>query len=517
MANTQFDTVAIKVPGRNHFDLSHALRITSGFGMMLPVLTIPCIPGDLHNISISNLGRMAPMVTPMMERVDRIFETWFVPERILWDKSSEFITGGEEGSTPPAKPYFVFDLAFWNAHKRLADAFGLVEPAPGTSHNLQALPFGCYQKIFIDRYRDQNLQKLNTQWIGKLTDGDNSAAAHLFDLQYCSWKHDPFTAALPWAQKGEPVTIPIGPFEDVMVKATQSYGPPADTDLELAAGGSYQPSGTPAFTLIPTDTPTVPMSSPLFADTSEITATEATLNDLRTAEAIQRFLENSAKLGTRYEEYLRRFGVKIQDSRLQRPEFVGGFKQTWSISEIVQTSETSDTSPQGNLAGHGVIGIDGRETQRYFVQEHGYLITIMRDVPMPSYQQGINKDWFKINDKYEYMIPEMAQLGEDEVKIRELYLQASDPTLLFGYQRRYYEYCYMSGRTCGLFKDDLAHWTMTRIFSAEPALNATFIKCVPTDRIWAVPAEADDSLLSHIHFKVHSMRPIPKFNVPVLS
>ena len=66
-------------------------------------------------------------------------------------------------------------------------------------------------------------------------------------------------------------------------------------------------------------------------------ATAATINSLRQAFQIQKFLEKDARGGTRYTEKVRaHFGVVSPDARLQRTEYLGGGSTPITVNPVAQ-------------------------------------------------------------------------------------------------------------------------------------------------------------------------------------
>lgn len=513
-------------------------------GDLIPTLALECIPGDRFHFSTSSLTRLAPMLAPMMHRVDVYFHAFFVPNRICWKGWESFIISNTTGNIPPAFP--TVNVGWQGVGKDwlesgLEDYLGIPPQPHGATTPVSAIPFMAYQKIWNEYYRDQNLQNAfpfpDEEWEG-LVDGDNSSylgevevspidgsyevpAGKLNTLQQRAWEHDYYTSSLPFAQKGAPVLIPFtldASFPDVDVDTLPNDAAP--DDIVAVWDGLYESSGD-AFQ------GNIGMSnkvgggglSNVFAKTSDLTfdaaGTSTTINDLRTSFAIQTFFEKAARGGTRYtEQILVHFGVKSSDARLQRPEFIGGSKSPIAISEVLNMTGT-DTAPQGTMSGHGVA-VNGQDHMRYFCEEHGYIMVILSVLPKTAYQQGINKHWLKTSDPYDYFFPNFAHLGEQAVQNKEIYTDASDSLDLetFGYVPRYAEYRYQPSRISGAFRTSLDYWHMGRIFANRPALNADFIKSNPTNRIFAVTSVNTDHLWMQVVHNITAIRPMPVFATP---
>lgn len=462
-------------------------------------MIMDCIPGDKFNIGCESLLRFAPLVSPVMHRMDVYMHYFFVPNRILWDNWGNYITNTPVGGVLPAFPTTTVEFANYT---KLHDYMGMPTPVLGDITRVNALPFAAYQKIYNEYYRDQNLITAVTD---TLTDGLN-VDPELVALRTRAWEHDYLTAALPFAQKGDAVDIPLGNFNDVPVYGNRSVFLPTDTLLDGAPIDVNVPLEFP-------DDPGLVAPGELFADTSNLITQSTTINDLRRAFRLQEWLEKAARGGSRYiENILSHFGVRSSDKRLQRPEYITGTKSPVIISEVLNTTGTID-APQGNMAGHGVSVTNGKYGH-YYCEEHGYIIGIMSVTPKTAYQQGIPKHFLKTTDPFEFYWPSFANIGEQPVTQAEVWGYSPTPTNTFGYVPRYAEYKFMQNRVAGDFRNSLDFWHLGRIFSSEPALNQEFIECNPDTRIFAVTDETVDHLYVDILHKISAVRAMPKFGTP---
>lgn len=499
-----FNSVKMTRPKRNVFDLSHDVKLSMKFGEITPIMVTPCIPGDKFNIGCQALMRLQPTLAPVMHRIDGTIHYFFVPHRLVWPNWEKYITNTDV--TPGVKaaaPYMRLSTDT-NNYTKLHDYMG-VPPPPvmmGIQEDINAMALASYQMVCNEYYRDQNLQ---TPIPFELVDGNNTSNDELNIMRLRAWEHDYFTSALPFAQKGPAVDIPIGGFENVPVRVRS--GSPGATTL----------TGTPANVAMQADTPGGGFSDEMFAMTEDLEVEAATINDLRTAFRLQEWYEKLARGGSRYtESILSFFGVRSPDARLQRPEYITGVKSPIIMSEVENTTGTED-APQGTLAGRGV-GIMQGKYGNYFCQEHGYIIGVMTVMPKSAYMQGIPRHFTKINDLHEHYFPQFANIGEQEVLNKELYAwnggTVGEET--FGYNPRYSEYKFENNRVAGDFRTSLDFWHLARKFDSLPALNAAFIQMDPdqTTRIFAVEDNSVDKVLVHILNKVKAVRGMPKYGTP---
>lgn len=541
MANI-FNSIRLKRPRRNVFYLSYENKLTANAGELVPIMCKPVVPGDKFRVNTEMLVRLAPLVAPMMHRVDVFTHYFFVPNRLLWNQWEDFITKGVDGTEVPAFPKIALRADWVNptsAAALLSDGSlwdylglptiggfnGIAFPErspnsviPPVGYEVSALPFRAYQLIYNEYYRDQNL----TQPIDFTLDGglvtNVTEVMSLLTLRRRAWEKDYFTSALPWVQRGPDVTVPVNnnsgsldvvlkdsPHADVYhVPGTTAF--PKDGALRSISGALVIGGGEP---------------DPAYLEPSnfQVNVDElgVSINDLRTSNALQRWFERNARSGSRYiEQILSHFGVRSSDARLQRPQFLGGGRTPVSVSEVLQTSSTDTTSPQANMAGHGISAGVNHGFKRYF-EEHGYIIGIMSIRPRTGYQQGVPKDFRKF-DNMDFYFPEFAHLGEQEIKNEELYLQQTPAGNdgVFGYTPRYAEYKYSMNEVHGDFRGNMAFWHLNRIFSESPNLNTTFVECNPSNRVFATAETSDDKYWIQLYQDVKALRLMPKYGTPTL-
>ena len=514
----QFEMIKVKKPKRSVFDLSHERKFSCNMGDLVPCLLMEILPGDKVKINFEAFLRLMPTLAPIMHRVNVYVHMFYVPNRIIYDDWEKFLTGGRLGTEEPNLPKLTgthdnFQNVF-GSPGTLADYLGLPienyqDDPSKIAPSVSQLPFRAYQKIWYDYYRDQTLDDDETQLTGSLDyNVENATVADLISLKKRNWEKDYFTSALPFTQRGDEVLLPLGesaPVSGIPLMYSEGHTPPtAGTELYsgITDGRKIQVLGDGDIAYF----------EGLSADLSEATA--SSINTIRRAFSLQRWLEKNARAGARLIEHvLIHFGVKSSDARLQRAEYIGGGKLPISIGEVLQTSETS-TTVQGNMSGHGMAAGNAVFVNKYF-EEHGFLMGIISIMPRTAYSQGIPKIFSKF-DKFDFYYPDFANVGEQPVLNQELYLdlEASNNEATFGYQPRYSEYRFMWDTVHGEFRETLDYWTMYRKFYELPVLNKDFINSDPTNRVFPV-LDGSHKCLIQSYAKVMAIRAVSKFGDPI--
>jgi len=472
---------------RNKFSLSNTKLLSCDLGELVPIGLLEVLPGDSIQQSTHALLRCSPMLAPVMHPVHVHIRHWFVPHRLVWDEWEDFITGGPDGMDASTFPTITIGGGSGAAVGSLADYFGV--PTGVNNIEVSALPFRAYAMVWNEWYRDQDLQ---TELVIDLTSGPDTTTNTA--LQHSAWEKDYFTSSRPWEQKGPSITIPLGttaPITGIGVRAgvatsslaTDIYETGSATPVNPYVGIDSNSGSAFRFRTVTTGN-TSSTNRPLIeADLSDASA--VTVNVLREALALQRYEEARARYGSRYTEYLRYLGVRSSDARLQRPEYLGGGKQTIQFSEVLQTAE--GTNPVGELRGHGIAAARTNRYRRYF-EEHGYIITCLNVRPRTIYAQGLPRTWNR-RFKEDFWQQELQFIGQQEVLNKELYAAHASPDGTFGFQDRYDEYRRQESTIAGEFRTTLDFWHFARIFGSTPALNSDFVKCVPSEEPFAVPSE----------------------------
>jgi len=487
-------------PQRSAFNLSHEKKFTCDMGQLIPTLVEEVVPGDTFKIGVELVIRMLPMVTPILHEINAYVHYFFVPYRLLFDEWEDFITGGVDGEDDtelprwtPAGTSVTNDNGVAlndNAAYSLWDFLGFPIAAIPTDAVPVDFPRRAYNLIWNEYYRDQTQQ----------AELDITASSVVKNR---AWEKDFFTSALPWQQRGIAPALPIsGSSSAVWAAATFTDAAAANLSVGLINPDPRINASSAQGALN--------LQNALEANTVDLaSATTFDVADLRLAFQIQKWMERNARGGARYTEFLlQHFGVAPKDERLQRPEYIGGTKMPVIISEVLQTSMTS-TTPQGTMAGHGLTA--GKDfCASYRATEFGVILGILSVMPRTTYSQGIDRTWLR-ETRYDYYSPEWAHLAEQAVIRAELYATGvgAENTTLFGYQGRYNEMRTRRSLVASGMRYGGAYqtWHIARQFASAPALNETFIRCIPRKDYLAAPTSP--ALIVNCANIIKAIRPMP--------
>lgn len=538
---------------KSHFNLSHDVKASFDLGNLVPVMCAEVLPGDTMKHRLDVMIKLSPLLTPLMHEVDVKAFSFFVPTRILWNNWEQFIAGSESGNDTGLIPPRFFNVSGTPGQNNLYgswsrgyldigqgnwDYLGLPpiyfsgSPRPDLSNypsfDINALPFRALYRIIYEYFRDEYLQDTsitNDSTWQKPQKGDtvtNTEALCILRLRNINWQKDYFTACQPWPQRGPTVNIPgVGGDSSIsgiipsplFRRTSPTSGVPASGAASFSTNGILTDnSGAPVY-FDQTNTG-------LEAGSSE----DGTLDNLRTAWSLKRWFENASRHGVRYIEHLLgHWGVRNGDARLQRPEFLCASTTPVVFSEVLQTSSSDSTSPQGNYAGHGMTVSFNHSWKRNFTED-GYVISLLAVTPRTAYTDGVHR-MFTRQDRFDYAFPEFSHTSEQAVFNKEIYApwlpNSIDPDGAFGYLPRYTEYRYIPSRIAGDFRDTLDFWHLGRKFfdyrtgsGTQPALNDSFVTSSPSSRIFAVESGVGKQLYCQVRHKLSGRRKLPKFGIP---
>lgn len=526
---------------RSSFDLSFDHKTTFNTGELVPIYVQEILPGDTFSLDTSFIVRMQTPIKPVIDNAYIDIYYFFVPNRLTWDRWEEFMGENKDGSwDEDMTEYNIPGIEVTSTQPytkgTVADHMGLPINAPlGTDIN--CLPFRGYTLIWNDWFRNQNLQAPLPTYhqndnVHTLTRNDLSDPSYGGAMLKVNKFADYFTTASPEPQKGDPVLIGIGNTAPI-ITTSENVGEVSGNPLVMRKSNGEDLNGSSNYALsinntgrVGTSTTTVSGTptglepANLIADLTQ--ATSVTINQLRQAFQIQKFLETDARSGTRYIEIIKgHFGVTSADARMQRPEYLGGERFPINMDQVLQTSESTSESPQGNTAAFSLTGAKESAGFTKSFTEHGYIIGLACVRTDHSYQQGVNRMWAR-KRKFDFYWKEFAHLGEQEINEFEIYNGKNVTNKTFGYQERYGEYRYnqniITGEMRSTYAQPLDVWHYGDYYESQPNLSAEWGEetTANVDRTLAVQSTVSDQFLAEFYFKIKATRPMPLYGVPGL-
>lgn len=546
---------------RSKFDRSSGVKTSFNVGQLIPFYVDEVLPGDTYQIDTNKVVRMQTLLTPIMDNVYLDTYYFYVPNRLCWEHWKEFCGENTESAWIPQTEYTIPQITSpdggWSVGS-LADYFGI--PTGVSNLSVNALPFRAYALICNEWFRDQNLQDPLLVPLDDATVTGVNSGTYVTDVAkggkpfVASKYHDYFTSALPAPQKGPDVTIPSATSGEFPVVARAQTVPVSEltTGLQMYGGlwssknmGVANRNVFQAYnsssgwnTLAVNDT----NASDSFADVGAATSSGngtfqtpsnlwalssggigATINQLRLAFQVQKYYEQLARGGSRYTEVVRSFfGVVSPDSRLQRPEYLGGNRVPIHVNQIIQQSGTESTgTPQGTVVGQSLTTDTHSDFTRSFT-EHGYIIGLMVARYDHTYQQGLNRMWSR-QDKFDYYWPVFANIGEQPIRNKEIFAQGTDEDdEVFGYQEAWADYRYrpsiVTGEMRSQYAQSLDVWHLADDYETLPSLSDEWIRedSSTVDRVLAVTSANSNQLFADIYLKCSVTRPMPMYSIPGL-
>lgn len=530
---------------RSRFQRNSDDKTTFNTGDLIPIYLDEVLPGDTHQIDVACVMRMATPIFPVMDNAYCDFYFFFVPNRLLWEHWKEFMGENKETAWTPKTEYSVPQVTAptggW-AEGTLADYLGLPTKVEGIS--VSALPGRAYGLIYNEWFRNQNVTQPTLVEVTDATttgknDGSatNDSAITLAKPLKAAKVFDYYTGALPEPQKGEPIALPLSgnaPIEAYLDKdmtkeagylknkstgnVSYPWGWGSNQNAMLRQNGLMDgvvKDGYLFSNQYGTETSEVAY---IGANLSKINA--ATINQLRQAFQIQKLLEKDARGGTRYREVLREhFGVISPDSRMQIPEYLGGYRLPINVSQVIQTSSTDGTSPLGSTAALSVTTMNKPMFTKSFT-EHGLIMGLAVVRTDQTYQQGIERMWSR-KGRYDYYWPVLANIGEQAILNKEIYAQGKTADEeAFGYQEAWADYRYKPSKVTGLFRSNAAQsldaWHYAQDYDALPTLSTAWMEQTDAEMKRTLAVQSQPDFIADFYFMNKTTRCMPVYSIPGL-
>lgn len=541
---------------RSTFYQKYGIKTSFNAGQLIPLDWQEVLPGDTFSVDMACVVRMSTPIHPIMDDIWLDTYFFFVPARLCWSHWKEFMgentTSAWEQETEYEIPQITAPTGGWTKGT-IMDYMGI--PTQVNNLSVNHMPIRAYVNIWNEWFRDENLQDPAYIDLGDTTTEGSNGSKYVTDaikggmpLPVNKYQ-DYFTTALPQPQKGPEVTLPLGnmapvttmeqnaiasgttsnPTIPMRIQATKGAGYPINAQsTEYYPIGVFKDpnsdNGIISYTSTSTQTSSYQPNgyTPLNLWTNLEQATAAKMNTVRLAFQMQKALEKDARGGTRYVEMIKaHFGVTSPDARQQRPEYLGGTRMPINISQVVQTSSTDSTSPQGNTAAYSLTGYKGNGYTKSFT-EHGFVLTLVAVRTTHTYQQGIERKWSRLR-RFDYYFPVFANIGEQAILNKEIYAQGNtEDTEAFGYQEPWAEYRYVPNRVSGAMRSNYAQtldsWHLADDYDSLPILGNEWIQETKAniDRTLAVQSSNEDQFFGDFYFINKATRPMPMYGIPGL-
>ena len=549
---------------RSVFDRSFTHKTTGNCGRLIPFFVDEMLPGDTFSCDTAMICRMSTPIKPVMDNAYIDIYYFAVPYRLVWEHWEEFNGANNSDIWAEDVEYTIPQVTAPSStgwmKGTIADYMGI--PTGVDNLSVSALPFRAYVLVWNEWFRDQNTQYPQPFMLGEKSALGSNQESELNQSYYraagggmplkVSKFHDYFTSCLPAPQKGEPVTFSLAGTAPVVFSATGFQGTNEtrgdfipvfsfDTDHE---GAAISGETAKLFALRNASKTSLadfsysfgsglssddvssylnPNSGSFVASADLAASTAVTINELRIAFATQRLLERDARGGTRYTEMIRaHFGVTSPDARLQRPEYLGGKRVPINMNQVLQYSQSTSESPQGNTAAYSLTS-DSDSSFTYSATEHCILLGLAVVRTDHSYQQGLERFWSR-KRRFDFYYPELANIGETAVLNKEIFAQGNaEDDEVFGYQEAWADYRYKPNRISGAFRStydqSLDFWHYGDDYSKLPTLSAQWMSepVENMDRTLAVKSSVEDQLLFDFYVKLTCARPMPVYSIPGLQ
>lgn len=540
---------------RSRFKRDQDIKLTFDAGQLIPFYVDEVLPGDTFSIDNVGLIRMSTPIFPVMDNCYLDYYYFYCPNRILWEHWKEFM--GEVTDEPWVQEteYTIPQLKIkggtaenkFPMENSILDYMGIPTKIIGETGELDvnALPIRAYVKIWNEWFRDQNVDNpaINSNKDANETYQDSGKDATLETILQEAYKggrplpvnrfHDYFSSTLPSPQRSaESVKIPmlgnapVKIYNDkgltTQMTLTGTSKSHAVTNLNANIAGQSIDGQGPMSGTVAQQTGTIGATTGYMgAELDNITG--ATINQLRQAFQVQKYFEELARGGSRYREQIYSlFRTRISDKTAQIPEYLGGDRIMINMSQVVQTSGTTEVSPQGNVSAMSVTGF-GKSAFTKSFDEHGFIIGVCCVRHDRTYQQGLER-MFSRRNKLDYYFPVFANLGEQAVLKKELYAQgtATDDEA-FGYQEAWADYRMKPDRICGAFRSNatgtLDSWHYGDNYASTPALSQEWMKegSAEITRTLAIENKVNEpQFIADFLVKNTTVRPMPMYSIPGL-